>query len=397
MKTLFEEFFENREHIWSPGLERIKKALSELPEKDYPSIVVAGTNGKGSVSHFISECLQKQGFRVGLFTSPHLLRFNERIKVNLQEVETSLLDSAFGEILPLVRKHRLTYFESSLILALEVFRRSKVDCAVFEVGMGGKLDAVNALTHQLAVITRIGFDHTEFLGKTLTEIAVQKAGVLRKGMIGVVSRNEEEVVRVIELTGAKIFKFPADFWHEDAEVQRFFTRFLYMGQIPVEISMVGIHQADNAVTAIKSAQLFCEEFLGKHFVIPRKISVKLPGRVEVLKESPLVVFDVSHNPQAVHSLFSTISKFGEFKEVYYSGLSDKNHVENLRIARSFLKSPVLHLLELDTPRKAPFRDLLIASKLAGFEKVKKAEKIELEKIENNAVIFGSFRLASKIS
>ncbi|RUM42652.1 MAG: bifunctional folylpolyglutamate synthase/dihydrofolate synthase, partial [Desulfurobacterium sp.] len=225
--TLFEKFYKSKEFNWKPGLERIKKAVEETDFKTFPSIIVAGTNGKGSTSHMIAEILRQNGLKVGLFTSPHLLRFNERIKVDMKEVDTEILDSSFKEIIPLVEKYQLTYFEASFLLSLKVFHDAKVEVAVFEVGLGGRLDATNAVSHELAVITRVGLDHTDYLGNTLTEIAREKVAVIKKGIPAVISDNPPVVKELSEERTKELFVYGVDFKAERIKVSPSGTEFLY--------------------------------------------------------------------------------------------------------------------------------------------------------------------------
>ncbi len=332
VKTAFERYFENKEFVWKPGLERIEKAVEEFGGKDYPSIIVAGTNGKGSVSHLISEALIKNGLKVGLFTSPHLFRFNERIKVNLKEVETKELDEAFYSVLPLIEKFELTYFEASLLLALEVFRKEKVDAAVFEVGLGGRLDATNVLNHQIAVLTSVSLDHTNYLGSSLSEIAREKAEVFRGAPFGVLGDVEKRVVEEVRsVFDGELHLYGRDFWADGINVSISGTSFYYMGSVPLKTVLIGEYQAVNTSVAVRASQLFFEEFFRKHFLIPKEFSVKLPGRFEVLRENPPVIFDVAHNEEALKKLFETAERLGISGDVYYSGLKDKEQEKNMKI------------------------------------------------------------------
>ena len=209
--TQFELYFENKEFVWKIGLERIKRAVGEAGFKSFPSIIVAGTNGKGSTSHMIAEILKQNGLKVGVFTSPHLFRFNERFKVDMKEIETEVLDSCFEEILQFVEKHQLTYFEGAFLLSLKVFSELKVDAAVFEVGLGGRLDATNAVPHDLAVITHVDFDHRDYLGNTLEEIAREKVAVIKDKIPAVISENPPVVEELASERTKGIYVYGKDF------------------------------------------------------------------------------------------------------------------------------------------------------------------------------------------
>ena len=399
MKTAFERYFEDKEFIWKPGLERIKRAVEEFGGKDYPSVIVAGTNGKGSVSHLIAEALIRNGLKVGLFTSPHLFRFNERIKVNLREVETKELDRAFESVLPLIERFELTYFEASLVLALEVFRRERVDAAVFEVGLGGRLDATNVLNHQLAVLTSVSLDHTNYLGSSLSEIAREKAEVFRGVPFGVLGDVEEEVVETVRsVFDGELQLYGRDFWADGVSVSISGTSFYYMGSVPMKTSLIGEHQAVNTSVAVRASQLFFEEFFRKHFLIPRDFTVKLPGRFEVLKENPPVIFDVAHNEGALKKLFETAKELGISGDVYYSGLKDKEQEKNLKVVSEYLKwsCGTLYLLQIGNERAESVERLKEIAVKLGVKKVKVVDRVRVKELKKPSIITGSFYIGGLV-
>ena len=399
MKTDFERYFEDKEFVWKPGLERIDRAVEEFGGKDYPSIIVAGTNGKGSVSHLISEALIKNGLKVGLFASPHLFRFNERIKVNLKEVETEELDEAFSSVLPLIERFELTYFEASLLLALEVFRKEKVDAAVFEVGLGGRLDATNVLNHQLAVLTSVSLDHTNYLGSSLSEIAREKAEVFRGVPLGVLGNVEKGVVETVRsVFDGELHLYGRNFWADGVSVSINETSFYYMGSVPLKTALIGEHQAVNASVAVRASQLFFERLFKKHFLIPREFAVKLPGRFEVLKENPPVIFDVAHNERALKKLFGTAKELGISGNVYYSGLKDKDQEGNLKVISEYLKwsCGTLYLLQIENERAERVKRLReIAIKL-GVKNVRIIERVKVKELKKPSIITGSFYIGGLV-
>jgi len=395
---LFERYFQDKEFIWKPGLERIKRAVREIGGKSYPSIIVAGTNGKGSTCHFIAEILKKHGLRVGLFTSPHLFRFSERIKVDLREVNDEALDKAFYEVKGVVEKHELTYFEASLVLALKVFEEFKVDCAVFEVGLGGRLDATNVLDHEVGVITTVGLDHQNYLGDTLEEIFAEKLAVLKPGMVGVVSKNDLGVLeKFSDRFPEETYFYGADFWEDEVSVSLSGTSFYYMSQVPVSLKVVGKHQAVNAACALKVSHVFVERFLERKFFIPQSIDVTLKGRFEVLRQNPPLLFDVAHNEDALKSLFSTLKELNVRASVFYGGLKDKNQLVNLRVVKEYLdwSGGEFYAVSIDNERGLKAEEILEIAKSLGI-KGEKAERIEVGKVDFPAVVTGSFYLIDKI-
>ncbi len=395
---LFEEYFWDKEFVWKPGLERIKRAVREIGGKNYPSIIVAGTNGKGSTCHFTAEVLGKHGLRVGLFTSPHLFRFNERIKINLEEVSNEVLDEAFRDIRGVIEKHELTYFEASLVLALRVFEEFKVDCAVFEVGLGGRLDATNVLDHQVGVITTVGLDHQNYLGNTLEEIFSEKLAVLKPNMVGVVSKNDLGVLKKFsDRFPEETYFYGADFWEDEVSVSLSGTNFYYMSQVPVSLNVVGKHQAVNAACGLKVSHVFVERFMGKKFFIPQSIDVTLKGRFEVLRKNPPLLFDVAHNEDALKSLFSTLKSLGIRASVFYGGLRDKNQSANLRVVKEYLgwSGGNFYAVSIDNERGLKAEEILEVAKSLEI-RGEKIERIEVEKVDFPAVVTGSFYLRGKL-
>ena len=396
--TGFEEFFKGKEFNWKPGLERVKGAIKEFGEKSYPSVIVAGTNGKGSTATLTAEALQLQGFEVGLFTSPHIYRFNERIRVNLKEVETGKLDAAFFEVRPLIERFNLTYFEASLLLALEVFKKEEVDCAVFEVGLGGRLDATNVLNHQVGVLTRVSLDHLDWLGESLEEIAREKVAVFKGGMVGVALSNPPEVLEVLrERFKGELYLYGPHFWAEEVKVSLQGTAFYYMGQLPVSLKVVGSHYAENASAAIRAAQLLTERFLRKKFLIPGKFNSTLPGRFEVLRKEPPFIFDGAHNPQALRAFFNTLKNLEIRASVIFGGFKDKELTENLREVKAYLEwsKGNFYAASLSPPRGLSGEELLKVAQKMGI-KGREVKKVSLYKFKEPAVLTGSFYLGGKV-
>lgn len=395
--TRFEFYFENKEFVWKPGLERIKKAVEETGFKSFPSIIVAGTNGKGSTSHMIAEILKQNGLKVGLFTSPHLFRFNERFKVDMKEVETEVLDSCFEEILQLVEKHQLTYFEGAFLLSLKVFSELRVDAAVFEVGLGGRLDATNAVPHDLAVITHVDLDHRDYLGNTLEEIAREKVAVIKDKIPAVISENPPVVEKLASERTEDIYVYGKDFKADNVDLLLDGTEFDYEGK-RVKTTLLGKHQAINAVTALKSSEVFLKQ---RFFVTLRmrdEINVSLPGRFEIIRRNPTIVFDVAHNGDALRKLFETARKVGLRADVIFSGLKDKDLEENLKIVSEYLSysKRKLYLLELENERAVKQSELVKIAQSVGIENVSILERVSLESLKDDTIIAGSFYMAELI-
>jgi dihydrofolate synthase/folylpolyglutamate synthase len=397
--TLFERFFEGKEFVWKPGLDRIKGAVELSGRKEYPSIIVGGTNGKGSTSHLIVEALVRNGLKVGLFSSPHLFRFNERIKINLKEVSDEELNGAFLEIKPVVERFQLTYFESSLLLALKIFEEKRVDAAVFEVGLGGRLDATNVLKHQVAVLTNVSLDHTNYLGSTVREISEEKSEIFRGAEFGVVGTDNRDVLEVVRRKfKGELHIYGRDFWADEVSVNLDGTSFFYMGTLPVKTSLIGEFQSINASVAIRTSQIFVEKFFNRHFLIPKEFRVKLPGRFEVLSFNPPVVFDVAHNEGALSKLVKNLIELKIFGDVYYSGLRDKEQEKNLSIIGDYLRvsKGELHLLEIENERGMAIDELVRIAEGKGLKPRIIKGKVRIKEIKKPSVITGSFYLGGLI-
>ena len=298
------------------GLDTISEILSNLgsPEKNFKSIHIAGTNGKGSIASYIAAILKAAGFKVGLYTSPHLVRFNERFAINGIEVtDDDIVQAYLATSQADTAERKATFFELATAMALYLFDCHGVEWAVIETGMGGRLDATNILSPELSVISNLSIEHTEYLGSSLEEIAREKGGIIKHNtpvVTGVTQQNALEVLTSIARDKlAPLYRLDTDF-HTDQEPET--TRFTYTGikrTIPgVETRLPGNHQLDNAAIAIAAVELLFPSPKNKPPVIPDVTILKgifntrWPGRLEAVMENPLVVIDGAHNLAAAVNL-----------------------------------------------------------------------------------------------
>lgn len=297
------------------GLDNIRRLMAALgdPHRAFRAVHVAGTNGKGSTSAMIESIIRTGGARTGLFTSPHLVSFTERIRVNGMEISEE-------EVIDLARKVRgvaeeipdfsPTFFEVITAMAFLHFQAAGVEWAVVEVGMGGRLDATNVLLPKACVITSIGLDHREFLGKTLREIAGEKAGIMKEGVPVIIAAQEPEALEVIEERAkeksAPLFRCGIEFSAETISSDGDGNVFNYRGACEHEhlaLPLAGIHQVMNAGLAIKAVEVLRERrFLGECDVSRGLIGTAWPGRIEMIRATPPVMIDGAHNPQAAVAL-----------------------------------------------------------------------------------------------
>src|SRR5690242_18061014 len=335
MLALGHELAQTPSHKFDLAHMRVLLEALEHPEKRFPAVLIAGTNGKGSTAATLAAILQASGLRTGLYTSPHLVTINERIRINSAAIgddEFALLHDMVDRTAErLVGEGELpwhpSFFEMLTAIAFEYFARRKVDIAVLEVGMGGRLDATNVIEPRVSVITDISLDHQKFLGNTVAEIAGEKAGIIRPGGVVVTLPQQPQANDVIGRStmdlGARAVSAvpyvppvsPASAEYAVAGQQSLVSRYpaQVMGEeIVVETSLVGRHQLRNIALAIAAAQELGQQgFPVTAGSIERGIrETRWPGRFQVLPaagDAPEYVFDVAHNPAGAWALRSTLS------------------------------------------------------------------------------------------
>ena len=299
-----------------PGLVRITAVLRELGsphiKKDY--VAVAGTNGKGSVATCIAAILQANGYRTGLFTSPHLIEVTERIKINGEEITADALEDTLETVFAACAKIKLklSYFEMLTAAAFLHFNSESIDIGVLEVGMGGRWDSTNVCDHVAGIITNVSFDHMEYLGTTLGEIAAEKAGIIKKNGLVVTGCTGEPlfvIKRRCQENSAKCLRLKTDFTcRENKDLS-----FDYMGPKwrlgGLRTSLTGTHQMENATLALAAAELLATHT--RYVTDPEKIKkalskVSLQGRMEYMDTKLPVVIDVAHNPAAGEKLVESL-------------------------------------------------------------------------------------------
>lgn len=359
-----------------PGLSRTRELLSRIgnPEKKLKFVHVAGTNGKGSTAAMLASILQHAGYRTGLYTSPYILRFHERMQVDGEQIT----DGELAEITEFVRPHaeamadHPTEFELVSCIGFEYFKRRQCDIVVLEVGMGGELDSTNVIeTPEAAVITNIGLDHTEYLGDTLEKIAAAKAGIIKPGGTAVIYRAAPSVEAVFadrcRQVGAQLVK--ADF---DALRPRMHSLegqvFDAAGYPALYLPLLGEHQMRNAAVVLAAVDVLRQRGWRLSDVQVRRglADVRWPGRFEVLRHSPLFLVDGGHNPQCIEALSRNIRDYlaGRPLTVLTGVLADKDYHCMYAGVAPFVREYVT--VTPDSPRALPAAEL--AKYLAGFGK-----------------------------
>lgn len=363
------------------GLSTIENILKGLdnPQTAYHVIHIAGTNGKGSVASILASIIGHCGYRVGLYTSPHLIRFNERIKINGKPIGNSDVVSAFKAVRKVHHGDREpTFFEFATAMAFTEFKRQGVQWAVVETGMGGRLDATNVVRPVVSVITNISLEHQSYLGSSLAEIAGEKAGIIKEGTPVITGATQKPVIEVLERTAnqrsAPIFRFRKDFRvRRDAG-----GTFSYYGMQRIWRSMttglIGDHQAENAGLALAACEVIENRgvALSSEGIKNGLKKVNWPGRLEVVMSSPYLVLDGAHNLGAMKNLSRFIKNhLSDRKVMLVIGiLDDKPYEKMLDIILPICDSAII-----TSPRiyRALPADVLAA---CAKKKIKKVEIID---------------------
>ncbi|MEZ0323977.1 MAG: folylpolyglutamate synthase/dihydrofolate synthase family protein [Hydrogenothermaceae bacterium] len=315
-----------------PGLDRINKALEYIgnPQKSLNSILIAGTNGKGSTSAYIESLFRYHGFKTGLFTSPHLIKENERWQINRKNIDDEKLKWYIKDLKPVIEKFELTYFEASTLLAFKYFYDEKIDVAVVEVGLGGRWDATNTLYPDVSVITNVSFDHTHILGNTLKDIAFEKTGITRPDRPVVVGRNQEEIIYWLKERGIRErYISTVDFHYKTKNYNSFDYFFRDFEIKDINLSMIGYRQIENCSTGLTSFLVYMERYglkIDENLIKKALKETFWQGRMQIILENPIIILDGAHNTEGLEKTFKELKSIFPNKKIFtiYSFLKDKD-------------------------------------------------------------------------
>ena len=322
-----------------PGLERTQNLLALMgnPEKKLKFVHIAGTNGKGSTASMTASILQQAGYRVGLYTSPYIYRFHERMQVNGVEISDEDLAAVTEYVKPLAQSLEVspTEFELVCCIAFEYFLRQNCDIVVLEVGMGGAFDATNVIEcPEVAVITNIGLDHTDFLGSTVEEIAETKAGIFKEGGHAVIYRGSESVERVFEDVCAQrqVRLKKADFDGLQLHSCGLEGQSFDCGERKnLFLPLLGVHQLKNAAVVLSIADTLIEKgwHISEENIRDGLRFARWPGRFDIVGHDPLFIIDGGHNPQCIEALVVNIQDYlKDRKVIALTGvLADKDYAD----------------------------------------------------------------------
>lgn len=373
------------------------------PQNKIKTIHVAGTNGKGSTSHMLAAIFQQSGYKTGLYTSPHLQDFRERIKINGEMISKKFVISFVKKIKEYSEEISPSFFELTFVMALEYFAEKHVDIAIIETGLGGRLDSTNVITPELSVITNIGYDHMDILGNTLDKIAFEKAGIIKKN-VPVIIGETNDVTKPVFTTKANETTSPIYFAEENFKILN--TKY-NNHSLKVELKdnasgmrdtfkldLNGMYQQKNLVTVINAINILKKSFTLKKTNIKKALhNVKkltgLHGRWEVIHTKPLIVLDVAHNAdgieQVVHQI--NLTKYHHL-HIIFGIVKDKDAQKVLSLLP---KNEIYYFTRAQIPRALPEKELSDQAKLfqlegATFSNVNKALKSAMKTASKHDLI-----------
>ncbi len=359
--------------------QQLMEALDH-PEHKFRSIHVAGTNGKGSVSHMWASILHEAGYKVGLYTSPHLVDMRERIRIDGQMITKSQVVDFVARHKSTFERLQLSFFEMMVGMAFDCFARNEVDIAVVEVGMGGRLDSTNVITPELSVITNIGLDHTQFLGDTLAKIAVEKAGIIKEHVPVVIGESHPETRPVFEAIAAERnapIVFADDIYRVKVGLGSYLGRLNFdierLGK-PLMTNLVsplaGSYQVKNIATLFAAIEAINHQ--GRYHIDPVAIKcgiesvvakTGLHGRWEIMAEKPLVVCETAHNADGVNAMLDKLSTMNYKKlHIVYGCVNDKDFSAILRLLPT---EATYYYTQPSVPRRMPVEQLASAAETMG--------------------------------
>lgn len=347
--------------------------LLDNPQEHFKSIHIAGTNGKGSTSHLLASVLQSAGYKVGLYTSPHLKDFRERIKINGKNIAEQYVVDFVEKYKTDFEKIEPSFFEMTVGLAFQYFKEQKVDVAVIEVGLGGRLDSTNIITPLLSVITNISFDHTALLGNTLEKIAFEKAGIIKSGIPVVVGETQEEIKNVFiekAKTNNSEIQF-ADKIFEIKNVEYFYNKKQLLGFDieqndklkfqKINCELLGLYQQKNLKTVLCAVDVLNKQgFVINENALREGIEnvisqTGLLGRWQILSKNPLVIADTGHNEAGIKEVLEQIKNTPHEKLHFVLGVVNDKDVSS--ILNMLPKNATYYFCQAKIPRALPVEEL----------------------------------------
>lgn len=324
------------------GPENTLKLLDFLgnPHTKFKNIHIAGTNGKGSTSTFIASILSELNFKVGLYTSPHLIKFNERIKINGDEIVDDYIVNQVNKLKPMIDELNPTFFEVTSAIAFQYFAEMDVDYAVIETGMGGRLDSTNVIQPEISVITKIDFDHRDYLGDTLEKITLEKAGIIKENTPVIVSKNSKEVYDILkEVADQRNAKnYLSDELYVESDVNQNLVYLnasiksrLTQREYKILSSLTGRFQIENLKSAIAAIEILFTEMDLKNQIEKaiKEPKFKLMGRFQVIEGTPKIIIDTCHNSNAIENFLESLNSIAEGDKIAIFGIMKDKEIDSV--------------------------------------------------------------------
>lgn len=400
-----------------PGLERTLQ-LSEFvgsPHKKIKSVHIAGTNGKGSVASVIASVLTESGSKTGLYTSPHLVDFNERIRINGKMISDEEIVNYAEELLEFAESIDCTFFEITTVMAFKYFTDKQCDICVIETGIGGRFDSTNILEPLLSIITSIGIDHTEFLGDTKELIAFEKAGIIKASTPCIIGESAAELTKIfrqaaMEVSSELIFAGDRYNFENISYNSNFKTTakaVSYNKSFDIVSVLPGNHQLSNLKSSLTAIDLLIDLGYKIDETTIRKgvenvyKNTGLTGRIQTIREKPLLLLDVSHNPEAISELLKTIKLHSADKQkftIIFGAMADKDIRSMLEIMKPITKRLFLPKVKIDRA-ESPENISKMASELQ-FAEISLFDDVQSAYssiADDDTIITGSFYLAGEMS
>lgn len=346
------------------------------PHLKFKSIHIAGTNGKGSCSHMLAAILQTAGYKTGLYTSPHLKEFTERIRVHGKEIDQEFVIDFVQRITPAIERIQPSFFEITVAMAFDYFAKEKVDIAVVETGLGGRLDSTNVITPLVSLITNISWDHKDLLGDTLQKIAFEKAGIIKPGIPVIISEKQFDVSEVFESKAWECTSelvFASDFYHVNRISGGTYKVIHDTQTFTYELDLLGIYQAKNlkgVLAVINELRKQGFRISSDHITIGLKNTTSLTGlkgRWQKIRENPLTICDTGHNEAGIKEILSQISEIRFNRLHWVLGMVKDKDVST--ILHLLPKDATYYFCQASIPRAMPARELQQKALEAGLNGV----------------------------
>lgn len=392
---------------YNPSLDTISYLCEKLnhPHTKFKSIHIAGTNGKGSTASMLASILQEAGYKTGLYTSPHLISFTERIKIDGITISEDFILQTVNFLYPAIVScpKKPTFFEITTAIAFAYFAHQKVDIAVIETGLGGRLDATNILQPELSIITRIHYDHMDILGNTLAQIAYEKAGIIKPKIPVLIGKRNPETdtvfIQVAQSQSSPIFFVP-DSWvavYQRANFTHAVHNVFYRGQCiypDLEVGLLGKYQTENVATVCAAV-----DFLANHqwdikdihlYRGFRNISknVNLMGRMQVIAQKPLIIADIAHNVEGIQAVIESLLPYGRIHAVI--GILQDKDVKNM--LAQFPANTEFYMITASSSRALDSQKLVFLAKELGYSAkaysdIQSAVHEAKKQVQDNEVIY----------